>query len=132
VRGVARSGVAFHLAVLLCIGCSSLAVPGEPSSPPQGANPSQDVLVVDQAGFDELRKGGKYEVSEPRGDVAATVPCDSGSVDEPCVEAARQRLREAAAQRAANLVVVVSAATAQSFPVQYSVKGVLYVITPRS
>jgi hypothetical protein len=134
-RCVARRGVALQFAALVSIGCSSYAVPAELSSPPQSTNPRQEVMevtVVDQAGFDEMRKSGKYQISEPRGDVSGSAPCASGDADEACVEAARQRLREAAVQRAANLVVVVSAAISQSFPVRYTVRGVLYVITPRS
>jgi hypothetical protein len=100
-------------------------VPVEPSQT------SGDVRLVDQAEFDEMRESGKYAFSEPLGDVSATEACTSGTVDEACMAAARDRLRQAAAERGANLVLVRPAATLQSYPPRYALNGVLYVVRPR-
>ncbi len=122
------------LPVLLLVAGSACAGPmaDQPSSPPLGLGGGQlqEVRVVDQAGFDELRSSGKFTISEPRGEVSATLPCESGG-DEKCTEAARQRLRETAKQRGSNLVLVKRAVARQTYPVQYSINGVLYLITPR-
>ena len=121
-------GVALHLAVLPF---TVLACFGPPLlSPVQPPDPARDVVLVDQAGLDRLRERG-HVISAPRGEVTARAPCLSGSVDQQCVEAAHQRLREAAAQRGANVVLLVKAATLQSHPPQYAVTGVLYEVTPR-
>jgi hypothetical protein len=108
------------------LGCGSLAAPVQPS---QAAD---EVQLVDQAEFDEMRASGKYVFSEPRGDVSATEACTSGNVDEPCMAAARERLRRAAAERGANLVLVRPGATLQSYPPRYALNGVLYVVRPRA
>ena len=87
--------------------------------------------LVEQAEFDEMRESGKYVFSEPLGDVAATEACTSGSVDEQCVNAARERIRKAAAERGANLVLLRPASSLQSYPPRYALDGVLYVVRPR-
>ena len=109
----------------LSLGCASLAAPVQPSQT------SDEVRLVDQAEVDEMRASGKYVLSEPLGDVSATEACSSGTVDEQCMTAARERLRRAAAERGANLVVVRPGATLQSYPPRYALNGVLYVVRPR-
>ena len=114
-----------QLAVAVCLGCSPLAAPAPSQT-------SGEVQLVDQAEFDEMRASGKYVFSEPLGDVSATEACASGNVDEPCMAAARERLRRAAAERGANLVLVRPGATLQSYPPRYALNGVLYVVRPRA
>ena len=79
-----------------------------------------------------MRKSGKWTFSEPRGDVAATEACTSGTVDDQCVAAARERFKAVAVERGANLVLVRPGATLQSYPPRYALDGVLYDIRPRS
>jgi hypothetical protein len=122
---LACGALTVQLAWSLCLGCSSLASPARPSQP------SEAVRLVEQAEFEEMRDSGKWVFSEPRGDVGATEACASDTVDEACVAAARERLRAAARDRGANLVLVRPAATLQSYPPRYAVNGVLYVIRPR-
>src|SRR4030095_10653732 len=69
---------------------------GSPTSPSQQ---SESIMVVDQAGFDEVRNSGKYDISSSLGDIAATVACEAGSVDDKCTEAMRQRLRQLASDK---------------------------------
>ena len=114
-----------QLALTVCLGCSPLAAPGPSQT-------SGEVRLVDQAEFDEMRASGKYAFSEALGDVSATEACTSGTVDEACMAAARERLRQAAAERGANLVLVRPAATLQSYPPRYALNGVLYVVRPRA
>ena len=112
---------AAQLALTVCLGCSPLAAPAPSQT-------SGEVRLVDQAEFDEMRASGKYVVSEPLGEVTVTEACTSGTVDDECTAGARERLRQAAAERGANLVVVRPAATLQSYPPRYALHGVLYVI----
>ena len=118
-RGALWLGLAIQLASLQGMGCA--ASPSSPGPVDAGGTPisSGTVLVVDQAGFDDLRNSGKYSISASLGDVGATAGCDSGSADQKCVEAAHERLKGAAQERGANLVVVLNTALLQSFPVQY-------------
>ena len=101
---------------------------GSPTSPSQQ---SESIMVVDQAGFDEVRNSGKYDISSSLGDIAATVACEAGSVDDKCTEAMRQQLRQLASAKGANLVVIVNSSVLQSFPVRYSVNAQLYKATER-
>ena len=117
--------VAATVALSVCLGCSSLASPPAPSQGPD------DVRLVEQAEFDEMRGSNKFTISEPLGEVAASEACTAGTVDETCVNAAQQRLREAAKERGANLVLMRAGAALQSFPPQYSVNGVLYQVKER-
>ena len=86
---------------------------------------------MEQAEFDEMRETGTYVFSEPLGEAAATEACTSGNVDDQCVAAARERLRQVAAERGANLVLVRPGATLQSYPPRYALDGTLYVVRPR-
>jgi hypothetical protein len=113
-----------QLALIVSLGCSPLAAPAPSQT-------SGDVRLVEQAEFDEMRESGKYVFSEPLGDVGATEACTSGNVDEQCMAAARERLRQAAADRGANLVLVHPGAALQSYPPRYALDGVLYVVRPR-
>jgi hypothetical protein len=122
-RGSARALVVGLAAI------GSLASPDP--MPAQAACQPDDVVVVDQAGFDRLRSEDRCVIRGPSGEVTRAAPCPSGNVDEQCVDAARQRLREAAAQRGANLVVVVRGSARQSYPPQYAATGVLYELSPR-
>jgi hypothetical protein len=115
-----------QLVLATSLGCSSLAAPIQPSQD------ASEVQLVDQAEFDEMRASGKYVFSDPLGDVATTEACTSGTVDEACIAAARDRLRQTAAERGANLVLVRSAATLQSYPPRYALRGVLYVVRTRA
>ena len=115
-----------QLALSLCLGCSSLASPARPSQA------SDAVRLVDQAEFDAMRDSGTWTFSEARGEVGATEACASGTVDDTCVAAARERLKAAAVERGANLVLVRPGATLQSYPPRYALNGVLYDIRPRS
>jgi hypothetical protein len=111
-----------QLALAVCLGCVSLT---------DGVSSSQtasDVQLVEQAEYDEMRASGRYVFSEPMGEVAVTEPCASGTVDEECANAARQRLRNQAAERGANLVLLHPAATLQSYPPRYALRGVLYQV----
>ena len=117
--------LAVQLAVSACLGCSSMASPAQPSQP------AEAVRLVEQAEFDQMRESGKWVFSEPRGQAGATETCTSGSVDDACVAAARERLRAAAAERGANLVLVQPGAALQSYPPRYALNGVLYDIRPR-
>jgi hypothetical protein len=121
--------------VMTCVSCSA-ASPVDPSLPapdPRAATvvPPQDVRIVDQAELDELRKSVKYDIAESGGEVTASAACTSGEVDQRCVDDAHQRLREAAAQKDANLALIEKVATLQSYPPRYSVTAVLYNITER-
>jgi hypothetical protein len=116
---------AVQLALVLCLGCSSLAAPFGPSQT------AGEVRLVEQAEFDEMRASGKYVFSEPLGEVSASEACTSGNVDEQCVNAAHARLRAAAAERGANLVLVGEPSTLQSYPPRYAINGVLYIVRPR-
>jgi len=113
-----------QLVLALSLGCASAA-------PVQPSQTSDEVRLVDQDEFDEMRASGKYVLSEPLGDVSATEACTSGTVDEHCMAAARERLRRAAAERGANLVLVRPGATLQSYPPRYALNGVLYVVRSR-
>jgi hypothetical protein len=121
-----RRALTVQLALSLCLGCSGQASPAKPSQSPDA------VRLVEQAEFDAMRESGKWTFSEPRGDVGASEACTSGSVDDQCVAAARERLKAAAAERGANLVLVRPGAMLQSYPPQYALNGVLYDIRPRS
>jgi hypothetical protein len=112
-----------QLALLMALGCSSMASPARPSQP-------DTVRLVEQAEFDAMRDSGQW-IFEPRGEASANEACSSGSVDEQCVAAARERLRAAAVERGANLVLMRPASTLQSHPPRYAVTGVLYDIRPR-
>jgi hypothetical protein len=131
VRSALWFGLALQIATLQGLGCS--ANPSAPEPVAGGGTPisTGTVLVVDQAGFDALRNSGKYDISASLGDVGATAGCESGSADQKCVEAAHERLKGAAQERGANLVVVLNTALLQSFPVQYSVTGQVYRISNR-
>jgi hypothetical protein len=111
--------------------CTSHALDVQPSSDPQTTTRPGDVRVIDKAHLEQLRNAGTHDIRGPLGEVTGAAPCPSGNVDEPCMEAARQRLRESAAARGANLVVIVRSAVAQSFPPQYSATGELYEMTAR-
>ena len=124
-KEIVLSHVLVTTALLACLGCSSLASPSQPSQT------RDDVRLVEQAEFDEMRNSGKFTFSEPLGDVSASEACASGTVDDACVNAAQRRLREAAVERGANLVLMRSGAALQSFPVRYSVNGVLYQVKER-
>ena len=84
---------------------------------------------MDQAAFDQWRKAGTRKISGPLGEVTANAPCTSGSVDEACIDAARQQLKAAAVERKANLVVIIKTAVMQSYPPRYSATGELYVVS---
>jgi hypothetical protein len=112
-----------QLALAIAFGCSSIASPARPSQ-------SGSVRIVEQGEFDAMRDSGQW-VFELRGDVAAAEACASGSVDDECVAAVRERLRAAAIERGANLVLMHPASTLQSYPPRYAVTGVLYDIRPR-
>jgi hypothetical protein len=116
---------AVQLVLSGCLACCSSAAPVEPSQT------SGEVRLVEQAEFDAMRESGKCVFSEPLGEVSATEACTSGSVDEQCVTAARERIRKAAAERGANLVLVRPAASLQSYPPRYALDGVLYVVRQR-
>lgn len=126
-----------RLRILICLLAISIAacraqntgVQQPPAPGPSGQPPG--VQVVDQAQWEAMRAAGQYVFSDPRGDVAATAACASGSADDACLEAARKTLRDEAVRRGANLVVVTRVASGQSFPVQISMAGVLYEISPR-
>ena len=113
------------IAVPLCTGCSADATAGGPSEQ------AGDVRVVEQAEFDELRRSGRYTISDPRGEITAREACVSGTVDAACIDAARERLRKTAAERDSNLVLLRDASVLQSQPPQYLVTGVLYQIRSR-
>ena len=87
-------------------------------------------MVVEQSELEALR--GKYIISESRGEIGASVACTSGQADQACTDAARQQLRDQAKQRGATLVVITSAAMAQSFPPRLTLRATLYEIRPRS
>jgi hypothetical protein len=122
----ALSASTVQLAVLVCLGCSSVAAPIGPGQP------SAEVRLVEQAEYDEMRRSDKYAFSEPLGDVAVTEACTSGNVDEQCVNAARERLRNSAADRGANLVLLHPASALQSYPPRYALSGVMYEIRVRN
>jgi hypothetical protein len=111
--------------------CTSHALDVQSSSDPQTTTRPDDVRVIDKADLEQLRNAGTHDIRGPLGEVTGAAPCPSGNVDEQCMEAARQRLRESAAARGANLVVIVRSAVAQSFPPQYSATGELYEMTAR-
>jgi hypothetical protein len=90
---------------------------------------ADDVLIVDQSRLGEIQE--RYNLSEPLGDIGAAAPCEPDGSSTGCEAAARQQLRETAATRGANLVVIVSSAMMQSFPPRVSLKGTLYRATPR-
>ena len=113
-----------------CAACTSQALDVQPAAP-QRAYRSEDVRVLDDAGFKQLRGAGTHDIRGPLGEITAAAACSSGTVDEQCYEAVRQRLREEAASRGANLVVIVRSAVAQSFPPRYSAAGELYEISER-
>ena len=118
------------LAVPSFAACTSQALDVQPSAP-QASTPATDVRVVDEAGLEQLRKAGTHDFKGAMGEISASAGCPSGNVDEPCMEAVGQQLRDQALARGANLVVIVRSAVAQSFPPQYSATGALYVMTPR-
>ena len=119
------------LAIATSATCTSQALDVQPSSDPQTANRPDDVRVIDKADLERLRNAGTHDIKGPLGEVTGAAPCPSGNVDEQCMEAARQRLRESAAARGANLVVIVRSVVAQSFPPLYSATGELYEMTAR-
>lgn len=127
-----RTGIAGLIAVVT-LACSQQGAAQQPvlqgPSPVDSATTAEDVIVVDESGLDDIR--AKYTLSEPLGEVSGAAPCESGTVSEECTEAARQQLRQAAAARNANLVVVFDSALMQSFPPRLSLKGRLYQATPR-
>jgi hypothetical protein len=131
VRRALRFGLALQIATLQGLGCAANPSAPEPVAPGGTPISAGTVLVVDQAGFDDLRNSGKYDISASLGDVGATAACESGSADEKCVEAAHERLKGEAQERGANLVVVLNTALLQSFPVRYSVNAQLYKATER-
>lgn len=112
-----------QLALSIALGCSSAASPADPSQ-------ADTVRLVEQGEFDAMRDSGEW-VFEPRGEASASEPCASGSVDDQCIAAARERLRAAALERGANLVLMRPASTLQSYPPRYAVTGALYQIRPR-
>lgn len=121
-------------ALLACALALTACASSEPSVDPSAvelATASGDVLLVDQAEFDRLRSSGTYVVSDPLGEVGAAAPCEAGDADPACVDAARQRLKDAASRRGANLVLVLNEATLQSYPPQYQLNGRLYRIRPQ-
>ncbi len=77
------------------LACATQPPPAQPPLAEPGDR-FREVLIVDQAGLDALRAGGRHVLSGPQGEVAATAPCASGNVDALCLEAARQLLREEA------------------------------------
>lgn len=120
------------LAALMTVACSRQGgahqeVLQAPS--PTAAATAEDVLVIDESRLDEIR--GDYDVSEPLGEATGVAVCESGGATTGCEQAARQQLREAAARRGANLVVVVSSALAQSYPMRLTLRGTLHRATPR-
>ena len=119
------------LTIATSAACTSPALDVQPSSDPQTTNRPDDVRVIDKADLDALRNAGTHDIKGPLGEVTGAAPCPSGNVDEPCTEAVRQQLREHAAARGANLVVIVRSALGQSFPPRYSATGELYVMTAR-
>jgi hypothetical protein len=112
-----------QLALAMALGCPSMASPARPSQ-------ADTVRLVEQGEFDAMRDSGRW-VFEPRGEASAAEACASGSVDEQCVAVVRERLRAAAVERGANLVVLHPASTLQSYPPRYAVTGVLYDIRRR-
>jgi len=116
---------AVQLALSMCLGCGSFAAPVGPSQTPG------EVRLVEQAEFDAMRESGQFVFSEPLGEVTAAEACTSGSVDEQCVNAARERIRKEASERGANLVLVRAASSLQSYPPRYVLDGVLYVVRQR-
>lgn len=103
-------------------------------SPPQKTDPGApalDIRIVNPADLDALRSNRRYALSEPRGEISAVATCASGVADESCTEAARQQLREEAAKRGANLVVIVGSALMQSYPPRLTLRAVLYELRSR-
>lgn len=130
---LAARALPLAVALLACIphvACSK-SLDQQPLSPTQTKFPPAEVQVTDPEGLDRLRAAGTHDIRGPFDEVGVSVACTSGAVDDACVEAARQRLREASAARDANLAVIVGSAAAQSFPVQYSVTAQLYEMTER-
>jgi methionine-rich copper-binding protein CopC len=131
-RTLRRAGTV-GLAALVAMACSQQGAAHQPAlqspTPVNSATTAEDVMVVDQSRLDDIRKS--YDLSEPLGEVSAVAACESGSASEECANAARQQLRQAAADREANLVVVTDSAVMQSFPPRMSMKGTLYRATPR-
>lgn len=117
----------------LTAGCSQPGVGTQPvlpgPSPLDSTTTADDVLVVDQSQLDDI--AASYTLSEPLGEVSATTSCESASAADPCTNAARQQLRQAALARQANLVLIIDSALAQSYPMRLSLKGRLYRATPR-
>lgn len=113
--------------------CSQQGIAQQPvlqgPSPLDSATTAEDVVVADESRLDDIL--ARYTLSDPIGEASAAAPCESGTVTEECTEAARQQLRQAAAAREANLVVVFQSAVMQSFPPRISLKGRLYRATPR-
>ncbi len=77
-----------------------------------------------------MRNSGQW-VFEPRGEASASEACTSGTVDDQCVAAAHERLRTAAVERSANLVLMRPTSTLQSYPPRYAVTGELYQVRRR-
>lgn len=123
--------LACQLAVWTSLACAFQPLLAQVSSPAGAGDRQRKVLIVDQAGLDALRAGGKYVLSEPRGEISATAPCVSGSADAQCVEAAHQRLQEEATRRGANLILMTRMSSLQSYPPQYAAAGILYEISSR-
>ena len=104
---------------------------GSPTQKSHPGGPALDVRIVNQADLDALRGNRQYTLSEPRGEISAAATCASGVADESCAEAARQRLREEASRRGANLVLIVESALMQSYPPRLTMRAVLYELRPR-
>lgn len=131
-RTFTRTGITALIAAI-ALGCSQQGAAHQPAlqgpSPLDSATTTEDVIVVNESDLDDIR--AKYTLSEPIGEVSGVAPCESGTVTEECTEAARQQLRQQAAARNANLVVVFESALMQSFPPRLSLKGRLYQAVPR-
>jgi len=130
-HGVRRSALGITpLLVCVAIACAAPLARLAAEAAQQKYAP-QDVQVVDPEALAALRKAGTHRVDGPLGTVTGAAPCANDGDTRECVDAARQRLREAAAARGANLVSVVKGVMAQSFPPRYSATGELYEVTPR-
>jgi hypothetical protein len=120
-------GLALEVAALHAVGCGANSAGPDPLGP---ITPDT-VYIVDQAGFNDARNTGRYDISAVLGTVRAAAACESGNVDEKCIEAAREQLRAAAKERGANLVRVSGTAVLQTFPPQYAITGDLYRVSNR-
>jgi hypothetical protein len=115
-------------ALVLAAGGAACSPVATPAAVPAAADPprADAVRLMSQREFAELRAAGTIVVSAPLGDVSASEPCTAGAVDAACEAAARQRLREAAAARGADLVVLHPPAALQTFPPRYAISGIAY------